>query len=138
VTRRQRLLVGIVAAVIVMVISFLGLANQLSLGRMAWTPLAVFVLAAMGLIRFLRRLSLPPPTVGVSNWFRLRLGAVLFLVFGALLDLFLIAFGVAEAVGPHHYAWLLVVPIGVWGLTKMLPAIGKVWRADPTELDRRG
>jgi hypothetical protein len=130
VTRRQRLLGCIVAGVIAMVINFLSLAEDLPAGRMSWTQLTFFVIAAAGVVFGVRRFSRPAPTVNEANWSRVKLGALLILAFATLLNLFLIAFGVAEAIGPHHYGWLLLVPLGLWGLTKQLPGVGKVWRAD--------
>lgn len=136
--RQQRVLVSIVCGVIVMVISFLHLAVDLSAGRMSWGQLALFVLGAASVVFGVARRSRPEPRVDESNWVRLKVGAVLLLVFFALLSLFLIAFGLAEAIGQHHYGWLLLLPLGLWGLRRQLPAIGKVWRADPADLPRGG
>ncbi|RNM16377.1 hypothetical protein [Nocardioides pocheonensis] len=136
--RQQRVLLGIVCGVIVMVISFLHLAEDLSAGRMSWGQLALFVLAAASVVFLVVRRSRPEPRVDESNWVRLKVGAVLLQVFGCLLDLVLIAFGLAEALGPHHYGWLLLLPVGLWGLRRQLPGIGRVWRADLADLPRRG
>ena len=95
------------------------------------------VVAAVVLLSLLRRRALPGAPEGdgstvPDNWFWLRLSAVSIVVMGAVMWLCVIAFALAEALGQHSYGWLLLLPFGLWGLRRQVPAIGKLWRADPS------
>jgi len=142
VRRSQRIAVGIVLAALALVMSFLNLADDLLADRMSWTQLLIFVVAAVVLLSLLRRRALPGAPEGDAstvpdNWFWLRLSAVSIVVMGAVMWLCVIAFALAGALGQHSYGWLLLLPFGLWGLRRQVPAIGKLWRADPSALYRR-
>lgn len=125
--------IGIAVGVVAMAMSFVSAASALATGHtsQARLPLVFFAMASISLLYLVYRRQ--KGKVAIDHVNRLKLGAALFLVFGMLMSMGLIAFAVAETVMNHAYGWLLLVPFALWVLRLQVVGVGNVLRASPDD-----
>lgn len=129
--------VGIVAGVVAVVLSLLSALNRVLDGRTAEALPQLGLAAVMSalVVYLIRRRRAGPVRPADGN--RLKVEAVLLFGFFVLLSAALIVFAGVEAIGNHAYGWLLLIPLGLWGLRVHIVGMGRVLRADPDEMMRR-
>lgn len=125
---------GIAASVVAIVMSLLSAVNRVVTGRVteALPQLGLFVVMSLLLAHLIHRRRVPRQ-IDIDHLNRLRVGAVMIMVFAVLLWAAVIAFALGEAVRNHQYGWLLLIPIALWGLRVQILGIGKVMRASPDD-----
>ena len=128
---------GIAAGVLAVVISLLNVGNRVATGRLTEALPQLGLLVAMSaVLAYLIHRRRVPGQIDLDHLSRLKVGAVMSMVFGMLLWAAVIAFALGEAVRNHQYGWLLLIPVALWGLRVQIVGIGKVLRADSDELMR--
>lgn len=126
--------IGIAAGVVAVVMSLLSGVSRVVTGRVteALPQLGLFV-AMSAVLAYLIHRRRVPRQIDLDHLNRLKVGAVMIVVFAMLLWAAVIAFALGEAVRNHQYGWLLLIPVALWGLRVQILGIGKIMRASPDD-----